>query len=82
MDCGKYVVFENGLQGEFLIAFTAQIEHRDMARRFPHSKPVAAGFIRINDKGELSCHGMSESLKIGSRPAEDTALANFMLRGA
>lgn len=81
MDTGKYIVFDSPMLGEFLIAFTAQINHADMARRFPHAKPVSAGFICINDKGELSCHGMSESLKIGSRPAEDTALANFMLRG-
>ena len=79
----KYIVFE--LDGkEEIIVFPRTVDHDAMLegvrmirfggrqnweRKLFDVEPVAAGFV-----GNGVCHGSSETLKIGSRGALDTAL--------
>ena len=74
----KYVTFD-GHNGEQIIIFPKVIQHSVMAEdvsksSFGGMRPISAGFI-VN--GE--CVGRSESLRMGSRGDDDTALILPML---
>ncbi len=71
----KYIVFESPHDLEVIVAFEGFITHSDMQIRW--YKPISAGFIDVKT-GE--CWGRSESLKLKSRPDEDTKLAQRLLK--
>ena len=75
----KYLVLEVP-DGEAPVLFGREYFHAFMATRFEPARVIAAGFVRLTDKGP-ECYGTSTSLRIGSRRAEDAALIARHLRG-
>ena len=82
----KYVVVSSDEQGEQLFTFPKDINHDDFAEvlnyikigegrnwKRVYRKPISAGFT-----DGARCYGKSETLELGSRPNQDTAL----LKGA
>ena len=74
----KYVVFD-GRRGEHIIIFPDIIQHSVMAANVTKSSfdtlhPISGGFIVDGE-----CTGESESLRMVSRGADDTALIPRML---
>jgi len=70
----KYIVIDSdGL--EMIIIFEGFIKHDEIA--FPLADIISAGFVNCKT-GE--CFGESIALKIVSRPAEDSKLAQRMLQ--
>ncbi len=77
----KYVVTESEESGEQLFIFPKTINHDEFADvlsyirtgglnwRREYRKPISAGFTDLQ-----RCFGRSETLRIDSRPDEDTAL--------
>lgn len=71
----KYITFETYGSKQHLIAFPDFIQHSAMSKKVqeasPHKpmRPVSAGFIV-----DSQCVGVSESLRLNSRPKEDTEL--------
>jgi hypothetical protein len=71
----KYVTFENYAGSEHLLPFPNFIQHSVFAKQVQESspykpmQPISAGFIV-----DAKCVGMSESLRLKSRPKEDTDL--------
>jgi hypothetical protein len=67
----KYVITRD----EVIIVFPELIEHH----QFSNFEPVSAGFISFgtDDRGQMKCqcYGKSISLRIESRPEEDTRIA-------
>ena len=49
--------------------------HQWMAGQLAPMEPVAAGFV-ISVDGRLQCYGVSDGLKLASRPDRDSALVN------
>ena len=74
----KYIVTEE----EKIVIFSELQQHSEFSR----FSPISAGFISIglDEKGGLSCscYGSSVSLKLDSRPKEDTELANRQIINA
>ena len=71
----KYVTFE-GYQGEeYIIVFPDFIQHSVMSTQVQGASPyrpmhpISAGFVV-----DAQCEGVSESLRLASRPKEDTLL--------
>ena len=75
----KYVTFQS-YNGEHLIVFPEFIQHSVFAdcirKASPHypMNPISAGFVV-----DAQCTGISESLRLKSRPKEDTDLLIKML---
>ena len=66
---GKYVILD-GYLCELPFIFHNSISHDNFAQALSHlGKPVSAGFVDVVD-GEVSAHGKSYSLKLGSRPQD------------
>jgi len=72
----KYIVFEKEDGNQFLVAFSPNISHDDMAESLLRGvgKPVSAGFIRESADG-FYCGG--ESVSLGVKSHEDDT---FLLR--
>lgn len=76
----KYVTFESYQGRQHLIPFPNFIQHSEFAKQIQKASPytpmhpVSAGFIV-----DAQCVGMSESLRLKSRPKEDTDLLIAML---
>jgi hypothetical protein len=64
-----------------IIVFSELFTHDE----FKNFDPISAGFISIGAEGrhepKCSCHGESVSLKLKSRPEEDTELARKQILG-
>ena len=73
----KYIIVE-GPDGEAPVLFPRSFMHKWVAGQMKPLESVAAGFVRSVD-GRLQCYGVSESLRIGSRPERDAALINRAL---
>ena len=73
----KYIVFR-GPNGEAPVLFPRELMHQWVASRLTPLEPVAAGFV-WSAAGRLQCYGVSESLKIASRPEQDSDLVNRAL---
>lgn len=75
----KYVNVEN--YGMIIFPDTDQIWHRhigNLAAQITRNKIISAGFIEIAGS-DFYCYGESESLKIQSKPKEDTECLRKML---
>ena len=76
----KYVVFESYQGSQHLLAFPDFIQHSVFAEHVQKASPytpmhpMSAGFIV-----DAQCEGISESLRLSSRPKEDTDLLVKML---
>ncbi len=69
----KYIIFKMG-DFELPFIFSELIQH-DAVVAVIGNIPVSAGFVKINgDKAR--CFGKSISLKLWSRPEEDSAIIN------
>ena len=73
----KYIIVE-GPDGEAPVLFPRAFMHKWVAEQLKPLESVAAGFVR-SAEGRLQCYGVSESLRIGSRPERDSALINHAL---
>ncbi|MCG8543832.1 MAG: hypothetical protein MJE12_06445 [Alphaproteobacteria bacterium] len=73
----KYIVVQ-GPDGEAPVLFPRAFMHKWVAEQLEPLDPVAAGFV-TSANGRLQCYGVSESLKIASRPDRDAALINRAL---
>jgi len=71
----KYIVVEGALCDEIII-FSNIILHADIAKKLG-AGVISAGFI----KKDWTCYGESVSLKLKSRPVEDTELALMWFHG-
>ena len=74
----KYVVFD-GYRGEKIVVFPTIVQHARLASSveqngFGSLSPISGGFI---ENGE--CVGESISLRLKSRPVEDTALLKELM---
>jgi hypothetical protein len=71
----KYVTFESYGDAEHIIVFPDFIQHSDFAKHVqeasPHKPmvPISAGFVN-----DAQCFGVSDSLRLNSRPKQDTDL--------
>jgi hypothetical protein len=76
----KYVTFASYQGEQHLIVFPEFIqhsvfaEHVQLASPYSPMNPISAGFVV-----DAQCMGVSESLRLKSRPAEDTDLLIAML---
>lgn len=83
----KYIVYNRGGFGtDTMIIFGPTISHHEVAQSMGVlDNVVSAGFLQIGifTEGEVGVHayGGSDTLKIDSRPGEDTVLAKFTLFG-
>lgn len=78
----KYVVFKDlHLDQEMPYIFPNAITHSDFAKRIV-GRPISAGFCRLNADGMWEAYGRSESLRLDSRPSEDSDLLNCYLVGS
>lgn len=67
----KFVVFQT-TEGEKAVVFPASdFYHDQMASFFDDYEVISAGFVQLTKDGKVHCFGMSESLGIGSRGADD-----------
>lgn len=70
----KYIVVKNQHgQDEQIFTFTPQIDHISMRRamsRLRYDEIVSAGFV----DEFMNCYGSSSTLRVSSRPEEDTKL--------
>lgn len=65
---------------ELPFVFPNLINHNDMARGLP-GLAKSAGFCHITDDGMWEAYGRSESLRLDSRPSQDSDLLNCYLIG-
>lgn len=71
---GKYIVFGDAGFPQ-AVAFSETIVHSDMARAMGARNVLGAGFFAVvNDRFE--CYGESISLRIMSRPDQDSDILN------
>ena len=80
----KYICINHPLtMGETIIIFPVSIDHKALAMSMLGLYPnivttiISAGFITQHND-ELICYGESISLKLKSRPIEDSKLANII----
>lgn len=79
----KYIIAQiNG--EEHPIVFPYAITHSILAQllRSQIGKVVSAGFVSYDSHGEVSCHGLSTSLGIKSRPQDSDILKKEITSGA
>jgi len=72
----KYIKFDDKYN-TYMIIFSNYIIHFDMVCKMG-DHPVSAGFVRIDDAGNVTCYGESTSTGLKSEP-EDSAIAARML---
>lgn len=65
---------------ELPFVFPNLINHIDMARSLP-GLAKSAGFCRIDNDGMWEAYGRSESLRLDSRPSQDSDLLNCYING-
>jgi hypothetical protein len=80
----KYVMFKvNQISMEMPIIFPDFINHNDMSEIIQRHMlslhemkchPISAGFINLGPR--VKCHGKSTTLKLNSRPEEDSLIVN------
>jgi len=79
----KYIVFDSKIDAEVPILFPSILQHSDIAetftKKFPHYKPLSAGFVSFGDGGAVTCHGDSFSLNIVSRGAIDAMIIEIFM---
>ena len=69
----KYIIFDDGLNYVPII-FPNHVQHNSVAMMFGSWKPERAGFVSINESGDVIAHGKSISLGLDSRPEIDNKL--------
>lgn len=79
----KYIVIRErqfGSRVTNIYPFDSRIIHKDMATKIGGelgpNRVISAGFIRFEADGPV-CYGKSVSLRVESRPEEDTLLAKI-----
>lgn len=75
MDRIKYVIVED--YGEWPIVFSAALSHISFAYG---RNIVSAGFCKEREDGTWQAWGVSDSLKIASRPEEDSIILTNSLQ--
>jgi hypothetical protein len=74
----KYIM----LNDDHFIIFPPDMNHKEIAERFPDHKCTSAGFIARNPmQSKLSCYGKSTSLDKIPAPLDETII-NLFLRTA
>ncbi len=73
----KYIVIMKGDGAEGPVIFSSLDQHADMALKLmgPNDTVIGAGFITYTKDG-VQCWGSSVSLKIKSRPEQDSRIIN------
>lgn len=76
----KYIVYLDFTGLEIPIIFPVLEEHSTMAMRFATNtdKLVSAGFIKLDDSGNLYCTGHSQNLKLKSRPEDIELIKQYL----
>ena len=69
----KYVILKSGGP----IVFSELLAHADVARALGQAE--SAGFCVIDSQGQYACFGDSISLKMKSRPVQDSDILNRYL---
>jgi len=75
----KYIVFHtpDGFYGAIFDGDA--FFHEDIANLDPEFRPVGAGFVRVDSRGNVTCEGKSQGLRIGSRGREDAVVLERLL---
>lgn len=78
----KYVVMCGEFGSEEMVIFSETMKHSHICRK---AQVISAGFIQVRNKsGDIDpeAYGESVSLRVGSRPEEDTKLAKELFNVA
>ena len=81
----KYIIFEDPIGEELPIIFPSHVNHSDISTAMVNGykqaclKPVSAGTVSIDDKGNPYCHGNSFTLNLKSED-RDTRLIKIAFR--
>ena len=85
MSGGKYLVMDNGEDGEYAVVFNETESHLEMAQKLGGQGFVlGAGEVSIGETSNgkyVSCFGKSHTLKIPSRGKEDAFFVSFAVFG-
>ena len=71
----KYVVMKT-IDSEVMYMFSSRVVHKTVSNKM-EGIPVSAGFVGRSG-GELACFGKSESLRLRSRPEDNTILMELL----
>lgn len=76
----KYIIVRQGTL-EVPILFSELQSHAEVAQAFNPFETVSAGFWGTNTDDQFVCYGDSFSLKLASRPVEDSRILNQLFNG-
>lgn len=69
----KYIIFDSELS-YVPVVFPSHVQHNSMAMMLGQWAPDTAGFVRIDEQGNVIAYGESVSLKLKSDPVRDNKL--------
>lgn len=73
---GKYIIITRMFNAQLPILFSHSDTHSVIANEL-QGKVISAGFWDLDNNGKFVCFGRSTTLKMDSRPEEDSELLNL-----